>query len=598
MEFTNHLAGEKSPYLLQHVHNPVDWYPWGKEAFDLAQELDKPIFLSIGYATCHWCHVMAHESFENPELAQMLNDAFVNVKVDKEERPDIDDLYMELAQALMTTSGGWPLNLVLTPDLKPFFAITYLPPKTSHGMIGFDQFIMQIKQLWQSDERPRILEQANQLVEILQQTSRPIGTELPSPDLIEIVAPQIYEAADPLNGGFKGEPKFPLSYQLQFLLKCAEQKNEGRALFFVELTLDKMANGGIYDHLGGGFSRYTVDARWQTPHFEKMLYDNALVVGAYLDGWQVLKKERYAVIAKETLNYLLRELKSEAGGFFSAEDADTGGREGLFYTWDYEEVKEVLPEELFDLFCTFYGVQESGSFLGRNILHIEVPCEKFAELKNLSEVELDKRLQEGRRLLFERRNKRPQPFKDQKILSGWNGLAIDSLARAGYLFKGDIYINAALHAAQFIKDHLWNEGFLNRRYCDGESRFHATLEEYAFLIKGVLSLYEAKNDKEWLDWAIAMTDKLEQSFKATGGAFYQTDGTEPLLVRRCSFFDGPEPSGNAVHTENLLKLYKLTQQEKYLIQAQDIMKAAKPFMETYALGSCYHLLVQMMERSL
>lgn len=583
--------GEKSPYLLQHAHNPVDWYPWGKEAFDLAKERDKPIFLSIGYATCHWCHVMAHESFENPDLAKMLNQAFVNIKVDREERPDIDDLYMELSQALMATPGGWPLNIILTPELKPFFAVTYLPPKTSNGMIGLDQFIMQISELWQSDERAQIIEQADQLVEILGRVSRPVGTELPSVDLIDSVAPQIYEAADPLHGGFKGEPKFPLSYHLLFLMACAEQKSEGRALFFAELTLDKMASGGIYDHLGGGFSRYSVDSAWQVPHFEKMLYDNALLVSAYLEGARVIKKERYRVVAKETLNYLMRELVSPEGAFYAAEDADMEGHEGLFYTWDYEEVKETLPPEILELFCSFYGIREQGNFRGRNILHSAIPFEEFAEIKNLSEVELDKRLQEGRRLLFEKRKTRTQPFKDDKILSGWNGLAIDAFAKAGKFFNEDVYTQAALKAVEFIKNHLWKEGFLHRRYRDGEARFHATLEEYAFLIKGVLTLYSEGSDKQWLDWAVEMTALLEKRFKAPGGAFYQTDGSEPLLVRRCGFFDGPEPSGNAVHTENLLRLYQITQEEKYRIQAEEIMKGAKQFIETYALGSCYHLLV-------
>lgn len=587
---SNHLINEKSPYLQQHAQNPVDWYPWGEEAFKLAKELDKPIFLSIGYATCHWCHVMEHESFENPELAKMMNDAFINIKVDREERPEVDNIYMEFAQALMATAGGWPLNVMLTPDLKPFFAVTYLPPKTRRGLVGLDQFILQIKQLWQSDERPHIIEQANKIVEIFERSAQAVGRELPPKELIEIAFQQLFELADPIYGGIKGEPKFPMSYQAICLMLFAKLAKEGRALFLVELTLDKMSQGGIYDQLGGGFSRYAVDDKWQVPHFEKMLYDNASLAKAYLEGWRLIKKERYAEIVKETLDYILRDMTDPEGGFYSAEDADTEGHEGLFYTWTLKEIKEALPAPLADLFCEFYQITEAGNFEGRTILNVENSLEEFAEVKNLSEAECDKRLKEARKILFEKRRLRAQPFKDDKILSGWNGLMIDALVHAGKALNEERYCHAALKAAHFIKTHLWKEGHLLRRFREGEARFHATLEEYAYLIKGVLSLFEMGCGAEWLEWAITMAKLLEREFKLPEGAFYQTDGKEALVLRKCTFYDGAEPSGNGVHTENLLRLYQITQEETYLTQAEEILRASRNFIETYAMGSCYHLL--------
>lgn len=588
--FTNHLIGEKSPYLQQHAHNPVDWYPWGEEAFDLAKELDKPIFLSIGYATCHWCHVMEHESFANTELAKMMNETFVNIKVDREERPEIDNLYMEFAQALMATGGGWPLNVILTPSLKPFFAVTYLPPKTRRGMIGLDQFIYQIKQLWQSDERPFIIEQADHIVEIFEKAAYTMGSEIPFEELIDIASLQLFEAADAINGGLKGEPKFPFGYQSIFLLMLAKQKGEGRALFLAELTLDKMANGGIYDHLGGGFSRYTVDEKWQIPHFEKMLIDNAILAKTYIEGWRLLKKERYVQIAKETLDYLLNDMLGNEGAGYSAEDADSEGHEGLFYTWTLKEIEALLPPQLSLLFCAFYGVTEGGNFDGRSILHSDISLEKFAEMQNLSEVELDKRLKEARHILFEKRKERTRPFRDDKILSGWNGLMIDALVHAGKAFEEEKYCQAAIKAATFLKENLWKEGHLMRRYREGEARFEASLEDYAYLIKGVLSLFEAGYGISWFEWAAQLAAILETRFKAPKGAYYQTDLSVPIILRKCNFYDGAEPSGNAVHTENLLRLYQITQEEHYLTSAEDILKAAKKFIETYSVGSCYHLL--------
>lgn len=588
--YTNHLINEKSPYLLQHAHNPVDWYPWGNEAFELAQNQDKPIFLSIGYATCHWCHVMERESFTHPEIAKLLNEAFITIKIDREELPEIDSLYMEFAQALMSSAGGWPLNLLLTPTLKPFFAVTYLPPKTRRGMVGLEELILNIKQLWQSDERQQLIEQADKIVEIFEHASISSGHELPREEQIQNSVQLFFDLADPLYGGIKGEPKFPLGYQGNFLLNFTKLKNESRALFYVELTLDKMLEGGIYDHLGGGFCRYAVDERWRIPHFEKMLYDNAILACAYLEAGKFTKKKTYLEAAASTLHYVLREMTHPEGGFYSAEDADTDGHEGLYYTWTFSEIQELLPSPDRELFCQFYGVSPQGNFEGRNILHIDIPLEEFAEIKGLSIEQLTSHLDSARALLLKKRETRPHPFKDDKILSSWNGLMIDVMAKAGNLLNEPRFREAALKAAMFIKTNLWKEGRLLRRFREGEGRFRAGLDEYAFLIKGLLTLFEEGQGSHWLEWAMEMAALLEREFKAPKGAFFQTDGVEPILIRKCEFYDGAEPSGNGVHCENLLRLYQLTQRESYLKQAEDILKAAKSHIETYPPGACYHLI--------
>ena len=483
--FTNRLIHEKSPYLQQHAHNPVDWYPWGDEAFEVAQSSDKPIFLSIGYATCHWCHVMESESFENVELAQLMNDAFVNIKVDREELPHIDSLYMEFAQALMGSSAGWPLNVILTPELKPFFAVTYLPPRSRQGLIGFDQFIAQIKQLWQSDEKAQLLEQADKLVEAFTDAVQDSGDELPSEDEIEDAIEVIFQLADPIFGGFKGEPKFPLGYQSEFLLRYAKAHEDSRALFYVELTLEMMCRGGIYDHLGGGFSRYAIDERWIVPHFEKMSYDNAILAKAYLEAWKYTKRPLFRRVTEETLQYVLREMTSPEGGFYSAQDADTDGREGLFYTWTLAEIRAVLSPEDADLFCKYYGVTEEGNFEGRNTLYVAHPLEELIDGKKELLEEYSARLVKAREALFKKRQERPQPFKDDKILCCWNGLMIDAFASAGAAFKNPQYTEAALKAAGFIRTHLWSNGKLLRRYREGEAKFSAAMEDYALLIKGL-----------------------------------------------------------------------------------------------------------------
>jgi len=590
-EYTNRLAKEKSPYLQQHAHNPVDWYPWGEEAFVAAKELDRPIFLSIGYATCHWCHVMEKESFESPAIAQLLNETFVNIKVDREELPEVDTLYMEFAQSMMSGAAGWPLNVVLTPDLKPFFAATYMPPSGKQGMMGLSDLVKRIHEVWQSEERERVTVQAEKIVELFSENLHTAGEELPPKELVEATAELLFKLADPVYGGMKGAPKFPIGYQSNFMLRDACFSNDSRALFLVERTLDMMQRGGIYDQLGGGFSRYSVDEQWLIPHFEKMLYDNALLAHSYLEAWQALKRPKFHRICEEVLDYMIRDMMHPEGGFYSAEDADSEGKEGHFYTWNFEEVASLLGAKECEYFCEFYHIAPDGNFNGRNILHYSEPLEEFAAKKGVEAPVLEALISEQRKILFEAREKRVRPFRDDKLLSSWNGLAIFSLVEAGRGFAEERYIEAALAAADFVRKKLWEEGVLYRRWREGERCHRAGLDEYAFLIRGLLSLFEAGCGTQWLRWAVEMTQILERNFKVEEGAFYQTDGEDVnLLLRKCQLADGAEPSGNAVHCENLLRLYQLTSNSHYLEQAEDVLKAVHQHLAGSSPGYCYHII--------
>jgi uncharacterized protein len=588
--FSNRLIHEKSPYLLQHAHNPVDWYPWSEEAFEAARALDKPIFLSIGYATCHWCHVMEKESFENEEIARLMNATFINIKVDREELPEVDALYMEFAQPMMSGAAGWPLNVVLTPDLKPFFAVTYLPPQGSHGLMGLSDFIMRIEGLWSGPERESLIQQSEKIVEAFAETIVVEGDELPTENQVEAVADLLYKMADPIYGGLKGIPKFPIAYQSSFMLRFYVDTQDLRALFWAEKTLEMMHRGGIYDHLGGGFSRYSVDERWLIPHFEKMLYDNAFLAQSYVEAWQITKKNTYRLTAEEVLNYILRDMTHPEGGFYSAEDADSEGHEGWFYSWSYTEVQEALGEEG-RLFCEYYHVTPHGNLNGRNILNTPLSLEEFASHHHQDSRDLKLLFDKQRAQLWERREKREHPLKDDKILSSWNGLMIYSLVEAGCAFNEQRYINAAIKSARFLRNHLWIEDQLYRRWREGEVNHLAGLDEYAFLIRGLLSLFEANGGSEWLQWAVELTEILRDQFKVENGAFYFSGKEEKnLILRKCQFSDGAEPSGNAVHCENLLRLYQITGNKNYLIQAEDILKAVKNYLDMFSPGYCYHMM--------
>jgi len=589
--YTNRLIKEKSPYLLQHAHNPVDWYPWGDEAFMAAKDQDKPIFLSIGYATCHWCHVMERESFENLEIAHLMNENFINIKVDREELPEIDSLYMEFAQTMMAGAAGWPLNVILTPELRPFFAATYLPPYASHGMTGLIDLFSRIREVWYGEERERIIEQSERIVEAFEENIHIKGNIFPAKEQIDDTAELLFKMADPVYGGIKGIPKFPIGYQWNFLLRYGAKKEDSRSLFLVERTLDMMQRGGIFDHLGGGFSRYSVDERWLVPHFEKMLYDNALLAHSYLETWQVTQRDFYRRICEEILNYVLRDMTHPEGGFLSAEDADSEGHEGYFYTWTLDEIRNVLGKDESALFCEFYNITSEGNFEGRNILNTPLRLEEFTARKGLVSEELSSLFDMQKQILWKVRERRPHPLKDDKILSSWNGLMIYSMAEAGAAFEEKSYLDAAEHAARFIKKHLWRDGQLFRRWRDGEGLYSAGLDEYAFLIRGLLSLFEAGRGVEWLEWAMAMTENLTLQFKAEDGAFYQTDGRDQnIILRKCQFSDGAEPSGNAIHCENLLRLYQLTFENRYLSQAEDELRAAQRFIDNYPPGYTFHLM--------
>lgn len=589
--YTNRLIQEKSPYLLQHAHNPVDWYPWGEEAFKAAQEQQKPIFLSIGYSTCHWCHVMEKESFENPAVAALMNKAFINIKVDREELPAVDSLYMEFAQNMVSGSLGWPLNVILTPDLHPFFATTYLPPYTSHGLIGLTEFVERIHEMWSDEyEREKLETQSHQIIHLFEKNIFVKGEDLlPKEEILEF-AEILFKMADSTYGGMLSEPKFPLSFTLQFLLNFSSLTKDSRALFIVERTLDMMHRGGIYDHLGGGFSRYSVDDRWFLPHFEKMLYDNALLAKAYFLGWQTTKKGLYKLVSDQIFHYLMRDMMFSKGGFYAAEDADSEGHEGLFYTWQYDEVQQLLGEKE-TLFCEFYSIAKGGNFEGRSILHTPLSLEEFALKKGLAAHTLEQLFRIQREILWKAREKRVHPFKDTKIITSWNALMLDALACATDYNDSNHYMEAAKKSANFIKTHFLVDNILKRRWVDGESSFFGGLEDYAFMIKGLLSMFEADGGTEWLQWAMQLAKITNEKFKSPQGAYFQTSEEEKdLILRKCQFGDGAEPSGNSVQCENMLRLYDLTGEEHYLEAAEEVLKASERYVSHYPMGYLYHLM--------
>jgi len=474
----NNLIHEKSPYLQQHAYNPVDWYPWGEEAFQKAAEENKLIFLSIGYSTCHWCHVMEKESFEDEEVAKILNDNFVCIKVDREERPDIDSIYMKVCQAL-TGSGGWPLNLFLTPDGKPFYAGTYYPKTERFGNPGFINILKQISHLWETN-RDAILNSRDQVVKMLHSITPVSRGNLLTEDVLKKAFKQLNDSYDIIYGGFGTSPKFPTPHNYLFLLRWWKRSNNQTALEMVEKSLERMAYGGIYDHLGGGFHRYSTDEYWLVPHFEKMLYDQALLAMAYIEVYQVTGKTFYADIARGIFGYVLRDMTSSEGGFFSAEDADSEGKEGKFYVWTPEEVLKILGEKEGNIFCDFYDVSDVGNYEDKNILHIDKPLHTAAKIEGLPVEELQTLLNNARKKLFVAREKRIRPHKDDKILTSWNGLMISALSKGTQVLSEPKYAQAAMHAADFILDTLYQkDGVLLRRYRNGEAASPGFLNDYA-----------------------------------------------------------------------------------------------------------------------
>lgn len=589
-QHTNRLAHETSPYLLQHAHNPVDWYPWGEEALQKARQEDKPILLSVGYSACHWCHVMERESFENPAIAALMNQHFVSIKVDREERPDIDNIYMQAVQA-MTQQGGWPMTVFLTPDGRPFYGGTYFPPDDRHHgqyvMPGFRRVLLSLAQLY-AQEREKIEEQADELAQFLRQREgmplrrRENATQgLPQLDLLAVASQALANDFDAQHGGFGGAPKFPHSMALEFLLRVylhrsKQELSPGQLpgnlteLGMVESSLEHMAKGGMYDQLGGGFHRYSVDAEWLVPHFEKMLYDNALLSRAYLAAYLVTGKPFYRRIVEETLDYVAREMVSPEGGFYSTQDADSEGVEGKFFLWQPAEVEALLNTPDAAIFMRYYDISARGNFEGKNILHINVEVEHLAKELTLSVPEVEQIGKSGREQLFKARELRVKPGRDEKILTSWNGLMLRSFAEAArHLGRGD-YLQIAINNANFLLRSLRQDGRLLRTYKDGRARLKGYLEDYAFLADGLLALYQASFDPRWFAEARTLMDQAIALFadEQNGGFFDTGSDHEELVTRPKDIMDNATPSGNSVAADVLLRLAALSGEDAYRERAE------------------------------
>jgi len=574
----NRLINEKSPYLLQHAHNPVDWYPWSNEAFEKAKKEDRPVFLSVGYSTCHWCHVMERESFEDEEVAALLNDHFVAIKVDREERPDIDHIYMAVCQA-MTGQGGWPLTVIMTPDKKPFFAGTYFPKFSRYGQPGLMDILGQVEKQWRSN-REGIASSGGRIVRAIQNHLRSEGPGHLEEDTVHEGYSALKKSFDPDYGGFGSAPKFPTPHNLGFLLRYWKWTGEDEALSMVEKTLQAMHDGGIYDHLGFGFSRYSTDRKWLVPHFEKMLYDNALLAMVYLEAYQVTGKEQYARVAREILRYVLRDMTSPEGAFYSAEDADSEGEEGKFYVWTPGEIKDILGPETGSLFCRLYGVTEKGNFEGRNILNRIDAQARAADME------------EARRKLFLARERRPHPYKDDKVLTSWNGLMIAALAMGSRVLHESAYREAAIRAAEFIWVHLRDErGRLLARYRDGEAAHPGYIDDYAFLTWAMIELYQADLKPAWLRQALELQEEQNRLFwdREQGGFFFYGCDVEELLARPKEIYDGATPSGNSVSAHNLLRLARLTGRQELAAMADTMFQSFAGKVEDYPAGYTHFL---------
>jgi uncharacterized protein YyaL (SSP411 family) len=576
----NKLIHEKSPYLLQHAYNSVDWYPWSEEAFEKAKAQDKPVFVSIGYSSCHWCHVMEKESFDDDEVARLMNEAFICIKVDREERPDLDIAYMAVCQ-LMGRSCGWPLNIIMTPEKSPFFAASYIPKNGRFGLVGMVDLIPQIEETWKTRkvDLESLGSDVKRRIEIFER--RTLGKEL-GKEVFDDAYEKFVLNFDEKNGGFGHAPKFPIPHNLLFLLRYWSRTKEKTALTMVEKTLRAMRLGGIFDQAGFGFHRYSTDAEWLVPHFEKMLYDQALLALAYTEAFQATGAGKFKVTAKEVLEYVLRDLTSPEGGFYTAEDADSEGEEGKFYLWTEEEIRKALSPKDADLAVRLFSVKAVGNYAettrkrnGENILHFTEPLEQLASESQLTLDELILKLGRIRNLLFKAREKRVHPAKDDKILVDWNGLMIAALARASSVFSEPRYLQAAVKAAGFILDEMKDEnGTLYHRYAKGEKGIEGFLDDYAFLVWGLVEIYEACFEDKYLQAAVELTKKMILRFwdEKDGGFYFTAKGAENTVPRRKQVYDGALPSGNSVALLNLLRLALLTGDSKYKELASQIIK--------------------------
>ena len=590
---TNRLIYETSPYLLQHAHNPVDWYPWGPEALAKARQEDKPILLSVGYAACHWCHVMERESFENEAIAQVMNELFVCIKVDREERPDLDAVYMNAVQAL-TGHGGWPMTVFLTPDGRPFFGGTYYPPEDRHGMPGFPRVLLSVAQAYR--ERPGDVERsASQITDHLRQSHDLRAPGDLTPELLDQAARGLARNFDAQNGGFGGAPKFPPAMALDFLLRHWRRTGNERSLEMVEFTLAKMARGGIYDHLGGGFHRYSVDAIWLVPHFEKMLYDNALLTRAYLHAYQATGKAFYRRVVEETIDYILRDMTDPLGGFYSTEDADSEGEEGKFYVWTPAEIEEVIGADAVRLFNAYYGVTEHGNFEHKNILNTPLDLETVATQLDLDPETLRESLAESRRKLFEARERRVRPGRDDKVLTAWNAMLLRALAEAAAVLAREDYHVAAVRNAEFLTEHLMREGRVLRTWKPrggdigdptlqaGQAKIDGYLEDYALLADGLLHVHELTFDARWLETARDLADRMLDLFwdDAVEGFYDTARDAEQLIIRPRDPTDNATPAGSSVACSVLLRLAVLLGREEYARRATAALAQLREAMVRY-----------------
>jgi uncharacterized protein YyaL (SSP411 family) len=578
----NRLIKEKSPYLLQHAHNPVDWHAWNEESFEKARVENKPIFLSIGYSTCHWCHVMEKESFEDAEVAELMNNAFVSIKVDREERPDIDHVYMTVCQ-MMTGSGGWPLTIVMTPDKKPFFAATYIPKESRFGRAGLMELIPRISEVWTSRQKD-VLESAENLTTALQSLEKESSGEPLDASVLDKAYDELSQRFDKTYGGFSGAPKFPTPHNFFFMLRHWRRADRREALEMVEKTLQEIRWGGIFDQIGFGFHRYSTDREWLVPHFEKMLYDQALLTLAYLETYQATGNTVYSDTAKEIFTYVLRDMRSPEGGFYSAEDADSEGVEGKFYVWTEQELREILPADEADLIVRAFQVEKTGNFreeasgksVGANILYTGKSLADIASVMKLPAEVLKQKIDSARSRLFEVRERRVHPHKDDKILTDWNGLMIAALARGAQVLGDKVYADAAENAVEFILNRLRKpDGRLLHRYRDGEASIAAHLDDYAFLMWGLIETYEATFDARYLTTALELNKEMIRRFwdERGGGLYFTSDDAENLIVRKKEVYDGALPSGNAVAMLNLLRLGRFTGDADLEDRAFKIQKA-------------------------
>ena len=588
----NSLIHETSPYLLQHANNPVHWYSWNEIALKKAKEENKPIFLSIGYSSCHWCHVMAHESFENDEIAKIMNENFISIKVDREERPDIDDIYQKVCQ-IASGQGGWPLSVFLTPDQKPFYVGTYFPILDSYGRPGFGSLLRQLAQSWK--EKPQdIKKTAENFLNTLEKTENISPPAELDRTLLDEAAMNLMQLGDPINGGFGSAPKFPNSANLSFMLRYSKLSGISKFKEFVLKTLKKMANGGIFDQLGGGFHRYSTDSRWLVPHFEKMLYDNALIPVVYAEAYQITKDPFYRDVVSKTLNYVLHEMTSPEGGFYSAQDADSEGVEGKYYVWNKKEITEILGDHA-EIFCLYYDVTDGGNFEGTTILCNNLALSSVAFKFGKTEDEVKKILSSSIQKLYDIRSKRVMPGLDDKILTSWNALMISAFAKGFRISEKQSFLNAAEKCLSFIEQNLSENGKLLRTYKNGTSKIQAYLEDYAYLISSLLDVFEINPDKKYLERAVAFGKYLIEHFwdSENKNFFMTADNHEKLIIRPKSNYDLSMPSGNSVAANSLLRLYHLTQDKKFLDISLEVMRsqatiaAENPFGFGHLLNTIY-----------